>query len=1173
MSKGQKLSPFQHAYKRPGTYIGSVVTSTQEVYLLRQDGVRRESVKFNTGLFNIIREIGSNTLDNYFRSEDTDTPTKKISMHVNKPTGRITITNDGLHIPVELTEYEVKNDRTGKTSTETLYPAEMFFGDMLAGTNFDDDEKRKTSGQNGMGGKAANVFSTVFEVVCADPVNKKIFEQIYTKNGSSRQTPTVKSFRAKNGYTKISFIPDYEYFSFPSTTKKKFGITDDFIDVLKLYAAELSLAGNGVRVEFKVESSELAEPVSQIFSITNLEKYAKLWYPGITASKYVYVKGNLGDCLLLERPEDTLDDSLETGMNHRSFVNGILTKDGGIHTNAWGRILVGGFVKKYNEKLNRGKATGKVSANMVYPYIQIFVKLDVDNPVFTTQTKEQLSQVSNNKKYSPVPNGNGDKSEFDAAVAAGIKKMSKWSFITRLRDTLSVKEVNSLKRKEGAVKSKVRLDPNKGREAIKAGTAESKECTLYITEGDSAKAFAMKGIGTMPNGWKYNGVLAIQGKLPNVSADKKAYGNNKEIQNIKELLGLRLGVKYSTEAERSTLRYGRLCLLTDQDDDGFHIRGLLLNLIYVYFPALIKAGFVICLNTAVAVAIPVGVRKKRTVGTDKQGKQVFYSNPELSTWLETCNHKVRVNYFKGLASINPKDTPEYFSSPKIVSYFLGKHDADAMKKAFEKNKGDSDTRKDMLTSDVVKEFVYEGQMHLSDFVYSQLIIFFKLTLGRSLPSFCDGNKVSQRKILFGIFSKNYKYPDKVSKVSGAIQEATPYHHGDASLHNTIVNMAQNYTGSNNINLLEPDGEFGTRACNGADHGSARYIKTMLSKMAHVVFQSVDEALYIREREDGDLGEYTWYLPVVPILLINGCRGIATGWASRIPSFNPTDIVTWLKKWMTSKKRKPLKPWYRGFTGEINLIECENEDMYKWECIGRIDHLGGAKYRITEIPVEVKFAKVVEHLQKLEYGDSTKKSKQTEKPVQLVKNIQDESTVDTPCITFTCVNGFTPDIATNFGVLKTTNTLNFVVLDRHSRPKRYTSPEEYLEEWCTLRLKYYSKRRDHLLKTWGVDLVRASNKFRFVSEVVDHTLDLNQPKNIVDNVLRETGYDLIEDTFDYLLSMQMRSMTVEKLAELKRELDTTKEKIDVLESKTASALWLEDLELFETEYVKYLETFD
>ena len=168
---------------------------------------------------------------------------------------------------------------------------------------------------------------------------------------------------------------------------------------------------------------------------------------------------------------------------------------------------------------------------------------------------------------------------------------------------------------------------------------------------------------------------------------------------------------------------------------------------------------------------------------------------------------------------------------------------------------------------------------------------------RSIPSLCDGLKPGQRKILFACFKRKLKNEIKVAQLSGYVAEHSAYHHGEVSLQGTIVAMAQNFVASNNINLLLPNGQFGTRNMGGKDCASARYIFTALSPVTRYLFPESDDQVLQYLEEEGQSIEPNHYLPIIPLSLVNGAEGIGTGWSTFIPQHNPRDIVDNIRRLM------------------------------------------------------------------------------------------------------------------------------------------------------------------------------------------------------------------------------------------------------------------------------------
>ena len=199
--------------------------------------------------------------------------------------------------------------------------------------------------------------------------------------------------------------------------------------------------------------------------------------------------------------------------------------------------------------------------------------------------------------------------------------------------------------------------------------------------------------------------------------------------------------------------------------------------------------------------------------------------------------------------------------------------ADMLDMAFSKKKANQ--RKEWLNSftDGVHVDHNLSQVSYSDFVNKELILFSMADNARSIPSAVDGLKPSQRKVLFCCFKRKLTKEIKVAQLAGYVSEHAAYHHGEDSLHGTIINMAQDYCGSNNTNLLVPSGQFGTRLLGGKDAASPRYIFTRLDPLARLIFRESDESLTDNLDDDGLSIEPAYYVPVIPLVLVNGSDGI------------------------------------------------------------------------------------------------------------------------------------------------------------------------------------------------------------------------------------------------------------------------------------------------------------
>ncbi|CAL9241869.1 unnamed protein product, partial [Arabidopsis halleri] len=546
-----------------------------------------------------------------------------------------------------------------------------------------------------------------------------------------------------------------------------------------------------------------------------------------------------------------------------SFVNSIATIKGGTHVD-----YVTNQVTKYIVRIvNKKKKYSNVKTHDVKNHLWVFVNALIDNPAFDSQTKERLT----------LP-----ESSFGSKCQLSKDILQKGLLEHFLFSWKTWEQNEALKISDGAKTETVKVEGLM--DAEKAGGEESEACTLILVEGRSAQSLAKLGRNVL--GRAFYGAFPIQGKFLNVSKAKTSkIANNELVVNIKKILGLKQGRKYY---DAKSLRYGRVMLLSDQDPDGSHIKGLLINYFHHFWPLLlkIKPSFIVQFITPIM---------KVTHPTKEA--QLFYSMLRYEDWESEIRQSGNTTewtrkYCKGLASIDSADAKGYFTNLKFHQkdfVWEGVQDGEAIKLAFSKNK--TGARRKLLSD--YKPGTHDLQkptISFKDFVYNDLGEFSRANLERSIPSLVDGLKPSQRKILFCAFEKNLVEDVLVSKFSGYVLDLSVYRHGEQNLDNTIIGMALDYVGRNNVNLLHPSSQFGTRASGKKDAANPRYIFTKLSPATMVLFPKDDDVLLERLFGDGKKIEPTWYIPIIPTVLVNGAEGIASGWKTFIPNYNPRDIV-------------------------------------------------------------------------------------------------------------------------------------------------------------------------------------------------------------------------------------------------------------------------------------------
>lgn len=464
--------------------------------------------------------------------------------------------------------------------------------------------------------------------------------------------------------------------------------------------------------------------------------------------------------------------------------------------------------------------------------------------------------------------------------------------------------------------------------------------------------------------------------------------------------------------------------------------------------------------------------------------------------------------------------------------------SDLIDRSFNKNRADE--RKKWILDfetgnqiDNTKEII-----PIHDFVDKELILFSRYDVERSIPSAVDGLKPSQRKVLFGAFKRNMTTDTKVAQFSGYVAEKSAYHHGEVSLQGTIVNMAQNFVGSNNINFLVPSGQFGSRLNGGKDAASARYIFTRLSPETRKIFPVVDDNLLKYLDDDGDQIEPEFYVPTIPTLLVNGSTGIGTGFSTNIPSYNPRDIVNNVRRIIAGEEPLEMTPWYRGFKG---TVEETSPGVYVSKGVYAIS---GKTMTISELPIGSWTNDYKEFLEGL-----------LEK--KILTDFREKHTEEN--VLFEIDFTGTPDEA----ILKleaNIRTSNMHAFSRAGQIRKYDSPLEIITEWFEVRKEFYVKRKNYLLKDLNARMTVAQNKSRFISSVNDGNLIIT--RRVEEDVIKDLNkmkFDKVVGSFDYLLGMKISSLTKERAEKLRAEAAALEEELVVLENTTTESMWVNDLD--------------
>ena len=1090
-NKFQKLSGREHILRRSDMYVGSTSPDIIDTYLVDEDLIlSRKDVKVAPGFLQVVEEAIMNAADRVSAAHEVNSEVvfKTTKINVDIRGRTVSVLNNGDGIVCDFLE------------EFGVHAPELIFGHLRTSSNYDDHQERLNVGRNGIGIKIANIFSDKFVVETVDSEKKKKYTQVFRENMKVIEKPKMKSFSG-DPYTRVTFSVELQRFGIDGD------IPPDVVSILRRRCHEVLLCSlDPLKVVFN----------GSVLKTNSLEKY--LGMHGVDKSKVATCTSPRWKFAVAFTPE-------VGHFRQLSFVNSTSTPQGGTHVS----YVVDGFVKSLLLTLRKKLKTPRLKSSVVKDLLTVVVSAHVVNPTFSGQTKDMLTLPS--KDFG---------STFTVPESV-LTKILKTGIVDLVSEVLKNKEVALLNDNDGKKSKNIRGIP-KLHDAQWAGTRKSSECLLIVTEGDSALTMALSATSVI--GREKFGCFPLRGKLLNVrDAPSQQVSNNAEITNIKKILGLQNGVKYDVNSMKK-LRYGGIILLTDADLDGSHIRGLLLNLFDTFWPDLLGLGFVKSISTPIVRA---------TKGSDVK---LFYNDFDYGTWKDGCDISgYKIKYLKGLGSSTPAEAREYFSNvyESLVGYSLDDKSRENMSLAFDKTRA-GDRKKWLMEYDPESIIGSTARsVDISAFVNSELIHFSQGDLLRSMPSVVDGLKVSQRKALCGAFMKGIENVEaKVAQLTGFVSDKTQYHHGEASMSGTIVGMAQDFVGSNNINFFLPKGQLGSRVSNGADAASPRYTFVQMNPVAPLVFKKEDTPVLTWNSDEGVTTEPVFYCPIIPTLLVNGCRSIATGYSTNIHQYNPVDLLSNVRKRLKGEQPSTLTPYFRGFAGSIEAVD------NGFLCRGVYESSGLQAVRITEIPIGTSISSYKTFLDSLvdKKSISGYEERCTDTVVDFCVTLKEDESEIVKLLKLT-------------SVLRTTNMHAF---DASGKIKKYEDVKEIEDEHFTERMNAYVNRRNHLISVLKFEVEVLEEKVRFFEAKISGDLVLENVAydDAIQN-LENAGFKKLPSshaskagpTFEHITSVKMFDVTSERVAELKKVLSRKCAELSDVERSTVEQLWEEDLKMLES----------
>lgn len=415
-------------------------------------------------------------------------------------------------------------------------------------------------------------------------------------------------------------------------------------------------------------------------------------------------------------------------------------------------------------------------------------------------------------------------------------------------------------------------------------------------------------------------------------------------------------------------------------------------------------------------------------------------------------------------------------------------------------------------------------------------------LFRNTASYVDGLKNAARKTVFVTRKEHLgETPIKVSALGSKVVDKAAYLHGDSGIQTTIVTMNQAYCGKNNLPVLEAVGNFGTRFI--PEASAARYIFTRPMKYFDAIYKKEDDINLEGQEFEGQAIEPVFYVPTLPMILVNGTEGIGVGFSSKIHPRSIQGMINAVRNTIEGKRLKNewFNPYWNGFTGTVE--EVDGTWLVKGVC-----QINGKKVEITELPMTEDLASYLKNLRKLKEKKVIQKFNDYSEDDKFHFEVwlsDDEAAKDDDQIMY--------DLGL---VSKMGETLT--CFDENNKVREYNNVREIFNDYYKIKIKYLKLRIKSELARLANEEKIVSESYRFVKEVVDNTVNIRAKKSEVEKELKQKGYTIIEK----LLSMPVSSLTSDKMAELKKKWNNVKAEISAMKKETPESMWTKDLDTLE-----------
>jgi DNA topoisomerase II len=905
------------------------------------------------------------------------------------------------------------------------------------------------------------------------------------------------------------------------------------------------------------------------------------------------------------------------------FVNGVPCPKG-THRQRWESALLTDIRNKLGGGSGSGSGgTSSLTKGSIMNHLFLVTCARINQPKFASQTKDELvSRIPANVSMSGRIN-------LSPLVRTGfltfLKQLAKSSTDVAAQKLLA--PVVNLQ--AASTRTRRRVDVEGIEHYEGAELAGRAPCLLFLTEGLSAQNCARNVIARLPQQTKARcGSFALRGKLINAMSNPAAkVWSNKEVQALVKICNLDPQCPYDTVAQRSSLRYEKLVLWTDADTDGGHIAWLVFVLIYNFWPRLAESGFLerfvtpllkihrpgvgedmlqfyseaardrwfdkamdswvggeggIC-ETGKSAALRIMGPGSHVVGIDLATEDMVRRAQDVMV----TSRGARIKYYKGLGRLmddDEKDLAGRFDDLRICIESTGQDDVDLVKAI---GSDAPQARRDVQLERRIKALAYDDvdKISVCDFVDGELLPYMRDANMRQIPGI-DGFVEVSRMIMAYFFVKpsaaDPKAEHGVARLAAAIAAELDYHHGETSMAGAIATMAQDFAGKNNVNLLQPRGQFGTRA--EPTPAAPRYTNTALHPLAAFLFPREDFSALPMPRN----GEVPTVLPgVLPMILVNGASGIGYGHSTDIPSHHPLEVLAACRRWIAKNGRHvvatdprrldsvkvngaadeaaaeaaaetaetaevevaaAVKPWVRG----LGVQPVFNEETKEWESHGSfLVSESGTTLTITELPV----------------GTWTKHYAQSVLPKcgegwlsgifmhPKISQVRIEADIVGPLPK-------TSSLLKTLKLVKRISYSNMKCFDRFGTMRSFATVEEMVEDFALLRIWIYLRRKAIQLTHLESALLVARGKLAFVRAQVEGSLDLRSfpSKAKVHEAIQAMGIPRDSNgSYAYLDSMSIWTLTEDEVASCLQKVRGLEAEIAQLKAMAPIDLWTKDLD--------------